>query len=255
MAEGGGGGGAMNPLHHFEIHPIIEIPPIAGVDFSITQPVLWMMIATAVVFGTLTFVAATLKRSPKGLQNFIEMTINFLRKDLVHAVIGEEGKGWFPFIATLFLFIAACNLLGLIPGSFTATSNINVTSALAIMVFVFVQFAGIRKKGLLGYMTGLVPSGVPKPILIIMIPIEIVSLLVKPFSLAVRLFANMLAGHMVIYVFLGMIILFKSIILTPLPFIGVVIMYAFEIFVALIQAYIFAVLTASYLSDALQEGH
>jgi len=254
MAEGGGGG-AIDPLHHFEIHPIVEIPPIAGIDFSITQPVLWMMIAMAVVFGVMTFVASTLKRSPKGLQNFIEMTINFLRKDLVHAVIGEEGKGWFPFIATLFLFIATCNLLGLIPGSFTATSNINVTASLALLVFVLVQFAGIRKKGFAGYAKGLVPSGIPKPILVIMIPIEIVSLLVKPFSLAVRLFANMLAGHMVILVFLGMIILFKSIILIPLPFIGVVIMYAFEIFVALIQAYIFAVLTASYLSDALAEGH
>ncbi|VAX33484.1 ATP synthase F0 sector subunit a [hydrothermal vent metagenome] len=254
MAEGGSGGGAMDPLQNFEIHPIVEIQ-LGGLDLSITQPVLWMMIAVAVVFGVLTFVASTLKRSPKGLQNFIEMTVDFLRKDLVHAVVGEEGKNWFPFIATLFLFIATCNLLGLIPGSFTATSNINVTASLAIMVFVFVQFAGIKKKGLIGYAKGLVPSGIPKPILVIMIPIEIVSLLVKPFSLAVRLFANMLAGHMVIYVFLGMIILFKSVILTPLPFMGVVIMYAFEIFVALIQAYIFAVLTASYLSDALHEGH
>lgn len=255
MADGGSDDGtAIDLLHHFELHPIVEIH-LGGLDLSITQPVLWMMIAMTLVFGAFTFVAVTLKRSPKGLQNLVEMIIDFLRKDLVHAVIGEEGKNWFPFIATLFLFIASCNLVGLIPGSFTATSNINVTVSLALMVFVLVQFAGIRKHGILGYMRGFVPSGIPKPILVIMVPIEIVSLLVKPFSLAVRLFANMLAGHMVILVFLSMIILFKSILLTPLPFVGVVIMYAFEIFVALIQAYIFSILTASYLSDALNMEH
>lgn len=251
MAEGGG---AIDPLHHFEIHPIVEFH-LGGLDLSITQPVLWMLIATTLTFGLLTFVAATLQRYPKGLQNFIEMIVNFLRQELVVNVIGEEGKGWFPVVATLFLFILSCNLLGLIPGSFTATSNINVTAALAILVFLMVQGAGIKKYGFVGYFKAFIPSGVPTWILPVMLPIEFISLFAKPFSLAVRLFANMMAGHMVILVFLSMIILFKSVIITPLPLIGVVIMYAFEIFVALIQAYIFAVLTASYLSDALHMEH
>ncbi len=251
MAEGGG---AIDPLHHFEIHPIVEIH-LGGMDLSITQPVLWMMIATVATFGLFAFVAATLQRYPKGLQSFIEMIVDFLRKELVINVIGEEGKGWFPVVATLFLFILSCNLVGLIPGSFTATSNINVTAALAVLVFLMVQGAGIKKYGFVGYFKAFIPSGVPTWILPVMLPIEFISLFAKPFSLAVRLFANMMAGHMVILVFLSMIILFKSVIITPLPLIGVVIMYAFEIFVALIQAYIFAVLTASYLSDALHMEH
>lgn len=253
MAETGGGG-AIDPLHHFELHPIVEIK-LGGLDLSITQPVLWMMIATVLTFGLMTFVAATLKRYPKGLQNLVEAIVHFLRKELVINVIGEEGKGWFPFVGTLFLFILSCNLLGLIPGSFTATSNINVTAGLAILVFFLVQGAGIKKYGFVGYFRAFIPKGIPSWILPIMLPIEFISLFAKPFSLAVRLFANMMAGHMVILVFLSMIILFKSVIITPLPVIGVVIMYAFEIFVALIQAYIFAVLTASYLSDALHMEH
>ncbi len=252
MAEGGGA--AIDPLHHFEVHPIIELK-LGGMDMSITQPVLWMMISTVVSFGILAFVAATLKRYPKGFQNFVEMIVDFLRRELVINVIGEEGKGWFPVVATLFIFILTCNLMGLIPGSFTATSNINVTAGLAILVFLMVQGAGIKKYGFVGYFKAFIPSGVPSWILPVMLPIEFISLFAKPFSLAVRLFANMMAGHMVILVFLSMIILFKSVIITPLPLIGVVIMYAFEIFVALIQAYIFAVLTASYLSDALHMEH
>lgn len=251
MAEGGG---AIDPLHHFEVHPIVEIH-LGGMDVSITQPVLWMMIATVVTFGLLTFVAATLQRYPKGLQNFIEMIVDFLRKELVINVIGEEGKGWFPVIATLFLFILSCNLLGLIPGSFTATSNINVTASLAILVFLLVQSAGIRKHGFAGYCKGFVPPGIPAWVLPIMIPIEIIGMFAKPFSLAVRLFANMMAGHMVILVFLSMIILFKSVIVTPLPLVGVVIMTAFEIFVSLIQAYIFSILTASYIGTAIHMEH
>jgi len=253
MAEGGGGA-AIDPLHHFELHPIVEIQ-LGGLDLSITQPVLWMIIASTVTFALLTFVAMTLKKYPKGLQNFVEVIVNFLRKGLVIDVIGKEGIGWFPFVATLFLFVLSCNLVGLIPGSFTATSNINVTAGLAILVFFMVQGAGIRKYGFVGYFKAFIPSGIPTWILPIMVPIEIISLFAKPFSLAVRLFANMMAGHMVILVFLSMIILFKSVVITPLPLVGVIIMYAFEIFVALIQAYIFSVLTASYLSDALHMEH
>ncbi len=253
MAEGGGGA-AIDPLHHFELHPIVDIH-LGGLDLSITQPVLWMMIASAVTFSVLTFVAMTLKKYPKGLQNLVEVIVNFLRKGLVIDVIGKEGIGWFPFVATLFLFVLSCNIMGLIPGSFTATSNINVTAGLAILVFFMVQGAGIRKYGFAGYFKAFIPSGIPSWILPIMVPIEIISLFAKPFSLAVRLFANMMAGHMVILVFLSMIILFKSIVITPLPLVGVIIMYAFEIFVALIQAYIFSVLTASYLSDALHMEH
>jgi F-type H+-transporting ATPase subunit a len=247
-------GHAIDPLHHFELHPLVELH-LFGIDFSITQAVAWMWIAAAVLFVTLTLVAKTFKRYPRGVQTWVEMILEFLKKELVLDVIGEEGRPWFPLIATLFLFILTMNLLGMIPGSFTATSNINVTASLALLVFFIVQWVGIRTHGLIGYLKGFVPSGVPAWILPLLIPIEIISQLARPFSLAVRLFANMLAGHMVILVFLTMIILFKNLAIAILPVAGVVVMNAFEIFVALIQAYIFSVLTASYMAGAIHMEH
>ncbi len=247
-------GQPVNLLHHFELHPIVELN-FFGVDFSITQAVVWIWIGLCVVFILLMLVARTLKRYPMGMQNMVEMILEFSMKGLVLDVIGEEGRPWFPLIATLFLFIITVNFLGLIPGSFTATTNINVTASLALLVFLVVQWAGVRRHGLGGYFKGLIPTGVPKWVLPLMLPIEVVSMFAKPFSLAVRLFANMLAGHMVILVFLTMIILFKSYLIAPLPVAGVVIISGFEIFVSFIQAYIFAILTASYISEAMHMAH
>ena len=246
---------AIDPMHHFELHPLVELH-LFGIDFSITQAVVWIWIAAVLLFIVLTLVARTLKRYPSGMQNFVEMVLEFLRNQLVFDVIGEkEGRPWFPFIATLFLFILTSSLLGLVPGSFTPTANINVTAALALVVFIAVQGVGIRKHGLGGYLKGFVPSGVPLWILPLMLPIEFVSQLAKPFSLAIRLFANMMVGHVVILVFLTMIILFKSYTVAIFPLLGVVVMSAFEIFVASIQAFIFAILTASYLADAIHMSH
>lgn len=245
---------AVDPLHHFQLHTLVELH-LFGIDFSITQAVLWMWIAAAAIFITLTLVARTFNRYPRGAQTWVEMIFEFLKKELILDVIGEEGRPWFPLIATFFLFILGMNLVGMIPGSFTPTSNINVTASLALLVFAIVQWVGIRTHGLIGYIKGFVPHGVPAWILPLLIPIEIISQLARPFSLAVRLFANMLAGHMVILVFLSMIILFKNIAITILPVAGVVVMNAFEIFVAFIQAYIFSVLTASYMASAIHMEH
>lgn len=245
---------SFNPIHHFEIHPIVDIH-IFGIDLSINQAVIWMWIAAGILFIGLTIVAQTVKRYPRGMQNFMEMIMEFLQENLVLGVIGKEGRRWFPFIATLFLFILMNNLLGLVPGSFTATANINVTAALAIVVFLTVQGVGIRTHGLFGYLKGFIPAGVPFWVLPLMLPIEFISQLAKPFSLAIRLFANMMVGHMVILVFLSMIIIFKSYVVAIFPLAGVMMMSAFEIFVAFIQAFIFAILTASYLSDAIHMSH
>lgn len=246
--------GQVDLLHHFELHNYVELH-LFGIDFSINQAVVWMWISAAVVLGTLTLVARTFRIYPKGIQNFVEMILEFLEKELVLDVIGEEGRPWFPLIATLFLFILTANLLGIVPGSFTATANINVTISLALLVFCIVQWVGVRTHGLAGYFKGFVPSGIPLWVLPLMIPIEIIGQLARPFSLAVRLFANMLAGHMVILVFLMMIILFKNPVIAVFPVAGVVVMDAFEIFVGFIQAYIFAILTASYLAGAIHMEH
>lgn len=247
-------GVGVDPLHHFKLHPIVDLH-LFGVDLSINQAVIWMWIAAGVLLISLILVARTFKRYPKGLQAGVEMIFEFLKKELVDDVIGEEGHPWFPLIATLFLFILTANLLGVLPGSFTATANINVTASLAVLVFLIVQWVGIRTHGAAGYFKGFIPSGVPMWVLPLMVPIEIISQLARPFSLAVRLFANMLAGHMVILVFLTMILLFKNLAIAVLPVAGVVVMDAFEIFVAFIQAYIFAILTASYIAGAIHIEH
>jgi len=244
----------MDLLHHFELHPIVEIH-ILGIDLSITKAVVMIWVACLLTFLLLTMAGRRTKLVPSGLQNLVEALVDFLRRNLILETIGEEGLAWFPFIATLFFFILFCNLLGLVPGAFTATSNINVTATLAVIVFLCTQAAGVSKHGLLGYFKKFVPKGIPLFVIPIMVPIEIISQFAKPFSLAVRLFANMTAGHAVILVFLFMIIMFKSWVIVAVPLIGVVIMSAFEIFVGFIQAYIFSILTAMYIAEAVQEAH
>jgi len=244
----------MDLLHHFELHPIVEIH-VLGMDVSITKAVVMMWIACCLTFLFLVLGGRRAKLVPSGFQNFVEAIVDFLRSNIILATMGEAGLAWFPFIATLFFFVLFCNLLGLVPWGFTATSNINVTATLAIIVFFCTQGAGVAKHGFIGYLKKFVPKGVPLAILPIMVPIEIISQFAKPFSLAVRLFANMTAGHAVILVFLFMIIMFKSWAITAVPLIGVVVMSAFEIFVALIQAYIFSILAAMYIAEAVQEAH
>ncbi len=244
----------MDLLHHFELHPIVEIH-LLGIDLSITKAVVMMWIACGLTFLLLTLGGRRARLIPSGFQNLVEALVSFLRSNLILETLGEEGLAWFPFIATLFFFILFCNLLGLIPGAFTATSNINVTATLAIIVFFCTQGAGMAKLGLRKYLSKFVPKGIPKPIIPFMVLIEIISQFARPFSLAIRLFANMTAGHGVILVFLFMIIMFKSWAITAVPLIGVVVMSAFEIFVALIQAYIFSILAAMYIAEAVQEAH
>jgi F-type H+-transporting ATPase subunit a len=244
----------MDLLHHFELHPIVEIH-LLGIDVSITKAVVMMWIAGGLTFALLVLGGRRAKLVPSGLQNFVEAVVDFLRTNLILETLGEGGLVWLPFVATLFFFILFCNLLGLIPGAFTATSNINVTVVLAVIVFICTQAAGVAKHGVLGYAKKFIPKGVPSWIVPIMLPIEIISQFAKPFSLAVRLFANMTAGHGVILVFLFMIIMFKSWFIAAVPLLGVVVMSAFEIFVALIQAYIFSILAAMYIAEAVQEAH
>jgi len=194
----------------------------------------------------------------------METLVSFARQSLILEVLGEEGMSWFPFIATLFFFILYCNLLGLVPKMFTATSNINVTASLAAVVFICTQGAGIARHGLVGYGKTFIPKGMPrgimgKVLIGFMIIVEIISQLARPFSLAVRLFANMTAGHMVILVFISMIFMFQGFIakvfVTPMSVVMAVIMMAFEIFVSLLQAFIFAILASIYISLAVHPEH
>jgi len=253
----------MNLMEHLQPHVIIPLK-IGGIDISITNAVISIWIASILVFLTLTLAGRIGRLIPRGLQNLMESLVSFVRQSLIHEILGEEGMRWFPFIATLFFFILFCNLLGLVPKMFTATSNINVTATLAAMVFILTQGAGIAKHGLIGYGKTFVPKGMPRGIMGgiligFMIIVEIISQLARPFSLAVRLFANMTAGHMVILVFISMIFMFQGIMakifVTPMSVVMAVIMMAFEIFVSLLQAFIFAILASIYISLAVHPEH
>jgi len=253
----------MNLMEHLQPHVVIPLK-IGNIDISITNAVISMWVACVLVFLTLTLAGRIGRLIPRGLQNLMESLVDFIKQSLIHEILGEEGMSWFPFIATLFFFILFCNLLGLIPKMFTATSNINVTASLAAVVFICTQGAGIAKHGLMGYGKTFIPKGMPRgimgKILIgFMIIVEMISQLARPFSLAVRLFANMTAGHMVILVFLSMIFMFQGvfakIFVTPMSVVMAVVMMAFEIFVSLLQAFIFAILASIYISLAVHPEH
>jgi F-type H+-transporting ATPase subunit a len=242
----------MNVLEHLKQQTIYPLS-VGGVDLSVTNGVITLWISALVVFVCFYCVSRKLKLVPGRAQNLAETLVLFLR-DEVAVQIGHGREAWLPFLLAVFSFILANNLLGLVPGLSSTTGNINTTAALALIVFIVVQTAGAVKKGLAGYFVGLVPPGLPLPIALFMVPIEIVSQLAKPFSLAVRLFANMFAGHAVMLMLLSLIFLFKSYLVLPLPVIGNTVVLAFEVFVSFIQAFIFTYLTTLYIATAL-EGH
>jgi F-type H+-transporting ATPase subunit a len=242
----------MGILEHLSQKVIIPIN-WGGVDLSISNGVITLWLSVLLVFGFYFLVSRKLQLVPGKAQGIAEVLVLFIKNDIADQITHDREK-WVPFIIAIFSFILANNLLGLIPGISSATSNINTTAALALIVFFVVQITGIAKHGMAGYFKSLVPEGIPAFILPFIIPIEIVSNLAKPFSLAVRLFANMFAGHAVMLVLISLIFMFKSYFILPLPVLGDVIMLMFEIFVAFIQAFIFTFLTTLYIATAL-EGH
>jgi F-type H+-transporting ATPase subunit a len=206
------------------------------------------------------FMAATAQRSlvPGRLQSFAEMLYEFVASTLKGAA-GKEGMQYFPLVFSLFLFVLVANYVGMIPGAFTVTSHIIVTFALAMLVFLAVVVIGFAKHGL--HFLGLfVPAGAPRWILPLVIPIELISFLSRPISLSMRLFANMLAGHIALKVFAGFVVSLGAmgiggILGATLPLGMVVAMTALEVLVAFLQAYVFTILTCIYLNDALHPGH
>jgi F-type H+-transporting ATPase subunit a len=233
--------------------PIFE--PIFGIDLSITRHVVWMWIASVLLLTTMVASFSRPKMVPTGLANALEAIVLFIRDEVVLPIMGESGRVYLPFLLTIFFFILYCNLLGLVPYSATATGNISVTLSLALISFVVTQGAGIVNNGLFGHIKALVPGGLPAPLLIIMIPIEIVSLITKPFALCIRLFANMIAGHIAIVSFLGLIIMLHSYWVAPFSVALAAALYLLEIFIGFVQAFIFTLLTALFVSMAAHPDH
>ena len=246
----------IDPIHQFEVHPIVPFK-FLGLDLSFTNASLFMVIVLGIV--ALVMVVGTSGRSliPGRLQSLAEMLYEFI-EDTAHSTMGEHGRKFLPLVFSLFIFVLVANFVGLIPGTFTVTSHIIVTFALAAVVIMTVLVYGIMKHG--SHFFGLfVPSGVPKPLLLLITPIEVISFISRPISLSMRLFANMLAGHIALKVFAGFLLMLGAaggwFALAPLPLAMIVALTALEFLVAGLQAFIFAVLTCIYLNDALHPGH
>ena len=238
---------ASNPLHQFEVYPVVPIK-LGSIDASLTNAGLFMLIAVAAVTLFLMLGMRGSARVPGRWQSMVELSYEFVA-DMLRDNVGTAGRKYFPFVFSLFMFILFANLIGLLPYSFTFTSHIIVTFAMALFVFLGVTLIAIVKHGF-RFFTLFLPSGVPVVMAPVLIPIEIVSYLSRPISLSIRLFANMMAGHTMMKVFAAFII--------PLGFIGGwaplmvdVALTGFEFLVAFLQAYVFAVLTCLYLNDAL----
>ncbi len=237
-----------SPLEQFIVKPLVVIgAPDHSWDISFTNSALWMAISVAAVYGL--FVLGMRQRAvvPGRLQSVVELAYEFIA-GMIRDNSGKEGMRFFPWIFTLFLFILAGNMLGLIPGAFTFTSHIIVTFFMAICVWLAVTVVGFYLHGL-GFLKFFVPHGAPPLMYPLLVPIEILSYCVRPVSLSIRLFVNMMAGHTMLKVFAGFIIALGLFGIFPLAV--TVALYGFEIAVAFLQAYIFTVLTCIYLHDAI----
>ncbi|MDP1808263.1 MAG: F0F1 ATP synthase subunit A [Actinomycetota bacterium] len=239
-----------------ELAPKVLYPlKVGGIDISITNTVVTMFAAVIVAAAILIIAARKTKLVPGPFQNAMEIIIEFIRNDIIISMIGKDGLPWFPFLGTIFFFILFNNLLGLVPFSNTPTGRLSGPLTLAVIVFLSIHVYGIRKHGLIKYFAGWIPPGLPIFIQFIVFPLEAISAIAKPFSLTVRLFANILAGHVIIFVFLGFAIMFDTLYVVPLSLPMVIIMMCLEVLFSAIQAYVFTVLSAMYIGAAINPEH
>ena len=239
-------------MQQFSVHKIGPEIKIAGVDLSFTNASLFMIISTFAILIFLFLGTKERKIVPDKVQLIAEMFYSFVAK-MISDTAGSKAKPYFPFIFSLFMFVLFCNMIGMLPYSFTVTSHIIVTLILALFIFVAVTIIGFAKHGL-KYLSIFVPSGVPAVLLPLITIIEIISYLSRPVSLSVRLFANMMAGHTMLKVFGGFVISL-GLLGGWLPLSFSVALTGLEILVAFLQAYVFAILTCIYLNDALNLHH
>jgi len=247
----------VDPIHQFQIHPIIPIH-IGGYDVSFTNSSLFMVATIIVASAFLYMSTASRSLIPGRLQSVSEMAYEFVGNMLRDAA-GKQGMQFFPLVFSLFMFVLVANLIGLFPYFFTVTSHIIVTFTLAILVIGTVVVYGFAKHGF-GFLKLFVPHGVPGYLLPLVVAIEVISFVSRPVSLSVRLFANMLAGHITLKVFSGFVVSLSAlgavgVAGSVLPLAMAVALSALELLVAFLQAYVFAVLTCMYLNDALHPSH
>lgn len=247
-----------DPIHQFEIKKIATLGNIGGHEIAFTNSALFMVIAVATI--SLLMLGTTGRRAlvPGRMQSIAELSYEFVA-DTLKSSAGTEGMKFFPLVFTLFMFILTVNMIGLIPGTFTVTSHIIVTAVLALLVFFTVIGYGVYKNGF-KFLRLFVPSGIPIYILPLIVFIEVLSFLSRPISHSVRLFANMLAGHITLKVFASFVTMLGG--MGFLGWLGAILplgltvgLTALEFLVAFLQAYVFTILTCIYLNDAIHPGH
>ncbi|WP_224406252.1 F0F1 ATP synthase subunit A [Afifella sp. IM 167] len=248
----------VDPIHQFHINSLVDFGRVGDSPFAFTNSALFMAITVVVIVGFMLLTTRGRGLVPGRMQSvteiFYEFTANMLRE-----AAGTEGMRFFPFVFTLFSFILVANLIGMVPYFFTVTAHIVITGALALLVMALVVGFGFAKHGF-GFLKLFVPDDVPAAIMPMIVAIEILSFVSRPVSLSIRLFANMLAGHITLKVFASFILSLGAFGVLGwggaiLPFLMVVALTALEILVAFLQAYVFAILTCMYLNDALHPSH
>jgi len=261
---------AIEPMEQFMIQKVVSLPPVmipglGALDLSITNSVLFMLIAAALI-SVFFLVSAKRQLVPGRMQALAETLYGMVDSTLTGGIIGDRGRPFLPFVFALFLMIAMLNLLGLAPGGFAVTSQLAVTAALAVMTFTTVIVVGFARNGL-GFFKLFWPSSMPVVMAVFMMPIEIISFSVRPLTLAMRLFGNMLGGHVVIYMFASFVIglgvfglggagLAKlGLIGSGVSFLMIVGLTALEFVVAFLQAFVFAALTCVYLNEVVNLDH
>ena len=252
------------------LHHVADSKTISFYGISISKHIIMLLISAAVTLIISLLATAKYRKNlhakPFGLSQIFEVLMEFINKEIVIPNIGKNySHTWTPLAMTFFVFILTCNLLGLIPffeyikigggGGSTATGNFGVTLGLATITFFAIIIAGVKKHGFIGHWKNMVPSGVPAPVLIILIPIEIIGMFVKPFALIMRLGANMTAGHVVLMSILGLIFIFKNWIGGTLSFGLAFSLSLLELLVCVLQAYIFTMLSALYFGAAVEDHH
>jgi F-type H+-transporting ATPase subunit a len=235
-----------NPVEQFKIEPIVPLE-IGGVNVSFTNSSLWMVVAVVLATGFLTLSVKGRALIPGRWQSMAELMYEFVA-NMIRDNVGSEGRKYFPFIFTLFMFVLFGNLIGMVPYTFTYTSHIAVTFGLAIVIFLGVTVIGFARHGF-HYLRMFFPHGAPLATAVILVPIELISYCSRPFSLALRLFANMTVGHIILKVMAGFIIMLGIAGIAPMAFLGGITVLEFGI--ALLQAYVFTILTCIYLHDAI----
>lgn len=254
-------------MHHIMDGNVLDFNPfgeihlptlhVGGYDLPITKHTVFMWLVSLLLVLILRSVAKRYKKTPvpHGVSNVLEVFIVFVRDEIAKSTIGKGYEKFLPYLLTVFFFILFSNFLGLLPFSATVTSNITVTAVLATLSFLTIQIGGMQKNGVFGYLKGLIPHGIPVVFLPVIGVVEIIGLFTKPFALAIRLFANMTAGHIVIYALFSLIFVMKSFGIAFLSVPMALFVYFLEILVALLQAYIFTMLSSLFIGMAVHQDH